>query len=94
MLPLNRRALLISVTCYKLVLRLSRKVAAFKEWKYLWGYKTAAFETIMVLTRSAISVLQEKAARHVQLKLVLGPAHGDVEKPTLLLDPGDIGCQF
>ena len=47
----------------------------------------------MVLARAVSLVLQEQAARHVHLKLVLGPAHGDVEKPTFLLDLRDIGCQ-
>ena len=43
----------------------------------------------MVLAGPASSVLQEEAARHVQLKLILGAAHGDVQKPTLLLDLRD-----
>jgi hypothetical protein len=50
--------------------------------------KAAAFETIMVLTWPDSVVRQEQAARHVHLKLVLGAAHGDVQKPTLLLDLG------
>ena len=47
----------------------------------------------MVLAGATSVVRQKQAAWHVHLKLVLGAAHGDVEKPTFLLDLRDTGCQ-
>jgi hypothetical protein len=55
--------------------------------------QAAAFETDMVLAWPASVVRHEQAARHVHLKLVLRAAHGDVQKPTLLLDLRGTVCQ-
>jgi hypothetical protein len=43
----------------------------------------------MVLAGATSVVRLKQAARHVHLKLILGAAHGDVEKPTFLLDLRD-----
>jgi hypothetical protein len=84
----------IAVIFSKLSLGLLRKGTALKTSKYRGRHKAATFETDMVLAGSASVVRQEQAARHVQSKLVLGTAHGNVQKPPFLFDLRDTGCEF
>jgi hypothetical protein len=49
------------------------------------GYEAGPLRIDVTVAHAALAV-REEALRHHQVKLVLGPRHGDIKQPALLLD--------